>query len=98
MDWNRGRQVAFPKLKPSVKTISLCLPEIMLEELKLLANRMDVPCQSLMKIYNAKCIRLPHQQAHQNEIGFLGDPPAILLRKTADDTAIFVSIKADSML
>ncbi|NOY87311.1 MAG: hypothetical protein GXP52_08435 [Deltaproteobacteria bacterium] len=48
--------MGFPKLKPSVKTISLRLPEIMLEELKLLANRMDVPYQSLMKIYLAERI------------------------------------------
>lgn len=56
IDWGLGRPVRFPKLKPSVKTISLRLPEIMLEELKLLANRMDVPYQSLMKIYLAERI------------------------------------------
>ncbi len=56
IDWSLGRPVAFPKLKPSVKTISLRLPEIMLEELKMLANRMDVPYQSLMKIYLAERI------------------------------------------
>lgn len=57
VDWSRGRRVSFPKLKPSVRTISLRLPEIMLEELKLLANRMDVPYQSLMKMYLAERIR-----------------------------------------
>jgi len=39
-----------PNLKPSLKTISLRLPEIMIEELKLLANKRDVPYQSLIKI------------------------------------------------
>jgi len=39
-----------PNLKPSLKTISLRLPDIMLEELKLLANKRDVPYQSIIKI------------------------------------------------
>ncbi len=54
IDWSKGRKVSFPKLKPSVKTISLRLPETMLEEIKVLANRMDVPYQSLMKIFLAE--------------------------------------------
>ncbi|GBE14558.1 hypothetical protein BMS3Abin14_00602 [bacterium BMS3Abin14] len=54
IDWRKGRKVSFPKLKPSVKTISLRLPEMMLEEIKILANRMDVPYQSLMKIFLAE--------------------------------------------
>jgi predicted DNA binding CopG/RHH family protein len=37
--------------KPSLRTISLRLPEIMLEELKLIANKRDVPYQSLIKIF-----------------------------------------------
>jgi predicted DNA binding CopG/RHH family protein len=40
----------FPNLKPSLKTISLRLPELMLEELKLLAHKRDVPYQSLINI------------------------------------------------
>jgi predicted DNA binding CopG/RHH family protein len=56
IDWSEGRKVSFPKLKPSVKTISLRLPEMMLEEIKILANRMDVPYQSLMKIFLAERI------------------------------------------
>ena len=56
IDWRQGRRISFPKLKPSVKTISLRLPEMMLEELKILANRMDVPYQSLMKIFLAERI------------------------------------------
>jgi predicted DNA binding CopG/RHH family protein len=45
-----------PKLKPSVKTISLRLPESMIEELKLLANKRDIPYQSLLKIFLAERI------------------------------------------
>jgi len=43
-----------PNLKPTLKTISIRLPEIMIEELKLLANKRDVPYQSLMKIFIAE--------------------------------------------
>jgi len=56
IDWKKGKRAIFPKLKPSVKTISIRLPEIMLEELKLLANKRDVPYQSLLKIFLAEKI------------------------------------------
>jgi predicted DNA binding CopG/RHH family protein len=51
MNWNRAEKVTFSNLKPSVKKISLRLPESMLEELKLLANKRDVPDQSVWKIF-----------------------------------------------
>jgi len=51
IDWKKGRKMVLPNLKPSLKTISLRLPEPMLEELKLLANKRDVPYQSLLKIF-----------------------------------------------
>jgi len=51
VDWEKGKRMVLPNLKPSVKTISLRLPESMLEELKLLANKRDVPYQSLLKIF-----------------------------------------------
>jgi predicted DNA binding CopG/RHH family protein len=57
MNWNRAEKVTFSNLKPSVKKISLRLPESMLEELKLLANKRDVPYQSLLKIYLAERIK-----------------------------------------
>ena len=56
IDWSKGKKTVLSKLKPSVKTISLRLPESMLEELKLLANKKDVPYQSLLKIYLAERI------------------------------------------
>jgi len=56
IDWKKGKRTLLPKLKPSVKTISLRLPEAMLEELKLLANKRDVPYQSLVKIFLAERI------------------------------------------
>ena len=54
VDWSRARRVVLPNLKPSLKTISLRLPEHMLAELKLLANKRDVPYQSLIKIFLAE--------------------------------------------
>ncbi|MHB1376480.1 MAG: BrnA antitoxin family protein [Candidatus Humimicrobiaceae bacterium] len=51
IDWGKAKKFILPNLKPSVKTISLRIPESMLEEIKLLANKRDVPYQSLMKIF-----------------------------------------------
>ena len=56
INWNRTERITFSNLKPSVKKISLRLPESMLEELKLLANKRDVPYQSLLKIFLAERI------------------------------------------
>ena len=51
VDWSKAKRGVFPNLKPSTKTISLRLPESMLEQLKLLANKNDVPYQSLVKMF-----------------------------------------------
>jgi predicted DNA binding CopG/RHH family protein len=51
VDWKKAERLTLANLKPSVKTISLRLPESMLEELKLLANKRDVPYQSLAKVF-----------------------------------------------
>ena len=51
VDWEKAEKVIFPKLKPATKTISLRMSEAMLSELKLLANKSDVPYQSLIKIF-----------------------------------------------
>ena len=56
VDWSAARRAVLPNLRPSTKTISLRLPEHMLEELKLLANKRDVPYQSLLKIFLAERI------------------------------------------
>ena len=54
IDWDRAVKVILPKLKPSTTTISLRLPDSMLEELRLLANQHDVPYQSLLKVFLAE--------------------------------------------
>ena len=56
VEWKKGKRMVLPNLKPSLKTISLRLPESMLEELKLLANKQDVPYQSLLKMFLAERI------------------------------------------
>lgn len=56
VDWSRARAVSFSRLKPSTRTISLRLPEPLLDNLKMLANKRDVPYQSLLKIFLAERI------------------------------------------
>lgn len=56
IDWKDAKNIILPNLKPSLKTISLRLPELMLSELKLLANKRDIPYQSLLKIFLAERI------------------------------------------
>ena len=51
IDWDQAEAVVLPKLKPSTQTISLRLPELMLNEIRLIANKRDVPYQSLIKIF-----------------------------------------------
>lgn len=51
LDWNEADAVILPKLKPSMRSISLRLPAFMLDELRLIANKRDVPYQSLIKIF-----------------------------------------------
>lgn len=57
VDWSRAERVSLPNLKPSVKSISLRLPQSMLEQLRILANKRDVPYQSLIKVFLAERIR-----------------------------------------
>jgi predicted DNA binding CopG/RHH family protein len=56
VDWTKARVAVFPNLKPSTETISLRLPAALLAELKALANRRDVPYQSLLKVFLAERI------------------------------------------
>ena len=51
MDWNRAQRVVLPKLKPTTKTISLRLPQHLLDSIKSAANSRDVPYQSLIKVW-----------------------------------------------
>ena len=57
VDWSKARKAVFPNLKPTYKSISLRLPLFMLNEIKLLANKKDVPYQSLMKVFLAEKVK-----------------------------------------
>ena len=56
IDWSEAKEASFPNLKPSTKTISLRLSESLLNEIKTLANKEDVPYQSFMKILLSRSI------------------------------------------
>ena len=49
IDWSKAKEITLSNLKPSVRSISIRLPEIMVEELKLIAHKKDIPYQSLMR-------------------------------------------------
>lgn len=54
LEWGSATRIKPVKLKPSLRTISLRLPVSMIEDLKVLANRRDVPYQSLLKVFLAE--------------------------------------------
>ena len=62
VDWRTALVGGFPNLKPSTETISLRLPAALLAELKTLANKRDVPYQSLLKVF------LPERVARETHV------------------------------
>jgi predicted DNA binding CopG/RHH family protein len=61
VDWQSGKRRKLVQLKPSLRTISLRLPVSMIEDLKILANRRDVPYQSLLKVFLAERLERERQ-------------------------------------
>jgi len=61
IDWSKAKKAYFPNLKPSVKTISLRIPEDLLNDIKILANKKDVPYQSLIKIFLFEKVTQEHE-------------------------------------
>lgn len=51
LDWTKAQRIVLPNLKPSTKTISLRLPQHLLDSIKAAANSRDVPYQSLIKVW-----------------------------------------------
>jgi predicted DNA binding CopG/RHH family protein len=51
VDWTTAQKVTLPNLRPSTKTISLRLPQHLLDGIKVAANARDVPYQSLIKVW-----------------------------------------------
>ena len=54
LDWSKAQRMRFPKLEPSTQSSSLRLPVSLLEQIKVEANRRDVPYQSLIKVWLAE--------------------------------------------
>lgn len=65
VDWRRAKRVKLPDLRPTTRTISIRLPESMIERLKVLANKRDVPYQSLLKMFVADKIEEELRAARQ---------------------------------
>jgi predicted DNA binding CopG/RHH family protein len=63
IDWSQARGRKLANLKPSLRTISLRLPVSMIEDLKLLANKRDVPYQSLLKVFLAERLEQERRRA-----------------------------------
>ena len=51
VDWSKAQKVKLPNLRPTTKTISLRLPQHLLDSIKVAANARDVPYQSLIKVW-----------------------------------------------
>ena len=54
VDWSKAEHVTMPNLKPSSTSISLRLPRGLLDEIRVAANKRDVPYQSLIKTWLAE--------------------------------------------
>jgi predicted DNA binding CopG/RHH family protein len=54
IDWSKAERVRLPNLKPSTTAISIRLPVGLLEQIKVAANKRDVPYQSLIKMWLAE--------------------------------------------
>jgi predicted DNA binding CopG/RHH family protein len=67
VDWRKGRRITLPNLKPSSQTISLRMPKPMLDRLKLLANKRDVPYQSLLKMFVAERLKAEFESEENEE-------------------------------
>jgi predicted DNA binding CopG/RHH family protein len=63
VDWRQAKRLKLSNLRPTTRTISIRLPEAMIERLKILANKRDVPYQSLLKMFVADKIEEELRQA-----------------------------------
>lgn len=58
VDWSTAeKNPSFPNLKPSSKMVSIRLPDSLVRDLKSVANKKDVPYQSLVKVYLSERIK-----------------------------------------
>lgn len=64
IDLSQAKSAIFPNLKPSAKSISIRLPQSLLDSIKVIANKRDIPYQSLMKILLAEAVERELNKAH----------------------------------
>lgn len=69
IDWSQARVARFPNLQLSTATISLRLPQGMLDDLKTLANQRDVPYQSLLKVFLAERLHRERRPRARRAVG-----------------------------
>jgi len=69
LDWSRAKTAVFPDLKASTASISLRLPASLLAEIKALANKRDVPYQSLLKVFLAERVVTERAKEAQSMLG-----------------------------
>ena len=62
VDWSKAKWVTFPNLKPTAKTISIRFPLWLLNDLKVMANKRDVPYQSMMKMILTEAVQAERRQ------------------------------------
>lgn len=64
LDWSKAQPALLSNLKPSTKTISLRLSESLLEQIKIEANKRDMPYQSLIKVWLAEDVNRQQRLGH----------------------------------
>src|SRR5271168_650673 len=74
VDWPKAKRARLPNLKPSLRTISVRLPVAMIEDLKIIANKQDVPYQTLLKVFLAERLA---EERKQERAGTSGQISAI---------------------
>lgn len=62
VDWSKAKRIIFPNLKPSSQSVAIRFPKMLIDRLKMLANKKDVPYQSLLKTYLAERIEREFQK------------------------------------
>jgi predicted DNA binding CopG/RHH family protein len=65
IDWSNADVVVFPNLKPSTKTISIRLPETLLIQVKVAANKKDIPYQSYIKMLLSRALNSEHAKTRK---------------------------------
>lgn len=64
LDWSKSKEISFNKLKPSSTSISIRLPNELLNDIRNIANKNDVPYQSLIKVWLSEMVGKVIQQRH----------------------------------